>query len=184
MAKVKDTDGVEKGSSAAGGSQSSYLTTLPALLARSDLKFSALRNSDAVQALMTSLDSNARSLYRRLQEQPMTSLMGNMYEALEFVRRSGYALVLDLPTAEYYIGREPCDLALVATFLEGRTYALATRKGDPLLGEMNRALETLKGQKSLWQRMRSTWWEPQCPGVTVEGAAGVEEGKSKGNASL
>lgn len=138
------------------------------LLSRSDIMFAALRESDTVRALMTSSDPTLRSLYRRLLQQNTPAFMANMYEALEYVRREGFALLLDSGMADYHIGREPCDLRRITTFPGERHYALAARKEDPIIGELNRAIESLKSQGGSWLQLKRNWWQSQCPGITFE----------------
>ena len=79
------------------------------------------------------------------------------------MRRGRYALILDSLEANYHTGRKPCDLVAIATIPVGRHYGFAARKGDHLLGEVNRSLEMLKSRTAEWRARHRKWWNSECP---------------------
>ena len=59
---------------------------------------------------------------------------------LDRVRREKYGLVLDATTAKFFASQEPCDLTTSGSWPTGKHYAFATRKGSPLLQEINNVI--------------------------------------------
>ena len=145
------------------GSRPTNTETLPQLLQHRDVIFAVIRDSDAADTLQRSTEPDVQSLWRRLSEQNNESFLGNIYEGLEYVRRGRYALILDSLEANYHTGRKPCDLVAIATIPVGRHYGFAARKGDHLLGEVNRSLEMLKSRTAEWRARHRKWWNSECP---------------------
>ena len=63
-----------------------------------------------------------------------------LHTGLDRVRREKYGLVLDATTAKFFASQEPCDLNTSESWATGKHYAFATRKGSPLLGEINNVI--------------------------------------------
>lgn len=153
------------------------ITSLSQLL-QTDYIIGVVKDSASEAALRSSSDPIYKAVWRRiLNNRSQSSLVNNLQEGLDRVKRERFALILESPMAEYQATRSPCDLYASEPFLDVLYYSFALQKGDEAKDfrqSFNRELAGLKASDEM-QTLYLKWWRDQCFGSHLTEASEYSE---------
>ncbi len=88
----------------------------------------------------------------------VTTFNTNSEVFLELKNKGVDAVIIDKPVAAYYLTKEGKDAGkLVGETMEAESYGIAVKKNSPLLGDLNKALASLKS-KGEYQKIYEKWF--------------------------
>lgn len=112
-------------------------------------------------------------LSKQMHQHPQLLTKTN-FQGIQRVRaaQGPYAFILPKHIAEFYAGREPCDLIFVDNFLNEHYFALAVPKDSPHLTKINTALARLE-QRGVLDKLYKQWWtnRRQCDKIAYMSAS-------------
>ena len=146
--------------------------SLEDLVEQSEIKYGTLYTGIFVRLFQMSNNSVLSQIWRNMEQfrrQGYDVLMSSNELGIEKTRSERYAYILPSTIADYVVNRAPCDLTTVDRFLRTRGYGFAVkRQQDPLLAELNIALDSLEAEGYL-DRLYHKWW--RLKGDCFNGAA-------------
>jgi hypothetical protein len=77
-------------------------------------------------------------------------------EAIDRVRKGGYAYLMESSTIEYEIKRK-CDLIQIGTWLDNKGYGIATPPDSPYRTPISNAIVVLQDRGILYE-LKQKWW--------------------------
>ena len=142
------------------------ITSLSQLL-QTDYVIGVVKDSASEIVLRSSSDPVYKAVWRRiLNNRSQSSLVNNLQEGLDRVKRERFALILESPMAEFQATRSPCELYASEPFLDVLYYSFALQKGaeaKEFRESFNRELAGLKASDEM-QTLYLKWWRDQCFG--------------------
>ena len=133
----------------------------PEDLLQSDVIYGLVDGSILQRVMRTAEDPLLRGMWARMQNFWPTAFVQSVQEGIERTRRQNYGFIVDTPLAEYLIGQQPCDLYAIEPFLSTRRYAIAMRRNDPLIAEINGQLR-LMHEREIMSEFYLKWWRSSC----------------------
>ena len=178
LRKIPDYSSTEPGKSTSNqqasskSSPSHTVMSLADLINQSEIQYGTLDTGIFVRLFQMSNNTLLSQVWRnidRFSRQGYDVLMPTNEQGIEKTRRERYAYILPSTIADYVVNRAPCDLTTVDRFLSTRGYGFALkRREDPLLAELNIALDSLDAERFL-DRLYHKWW--RLKGDCYNGAA-------------
>ncbi|OTF78230.1 kainate-selective ionotropic glutamate receptor-like protein [Euroglyphus maynei] len=89
-------------------------------------------------------------------------------DAIERVRKGGYAYLAESSTIEYLIQRR-CDLIQVGNWLDNKGYGIATPPDSPYRTPISNAITVLQDRGTLYQ-LKKRWWVEKGGGLCTDDA--------------
>lgn len=87
-------------------------------------------------------------------------------DAIERVRKGGYAYLAESSTIEYLIQRR-CDLIQVGNWLDNKGYGIATPPDSPYRTPISNAITVLQDRGTLYQ-LKKRWWVEKGGGLCTD----------------
>ncbi|OQR69229.1 glutamate receptor, partial [Tropilaelaps mercedesae] len=102
---------------------------------------------------------NYKQLYAKLDKD---AAVRNLTEAIQRVKNEEFALFLETPYIEYFVGRD-CSLQQIEGTVGSVSYGIAMSQGSSLQKYLSAGVLSLRREGSL-QVMRAKWWNEQHAG--------------------
>ena len=148
------------------------LVSLEDLVDQTEIKYGTLNTGIFVRLFQMSNHTVLSQVWRNMEKfkrQGYDVMTPTNELGIEKTRNERYAYILPNTIADYVVNRAPCDLTAVDQFLRTRGYGFAVKnREDPLLAELNIALDSLDAEGYL-KRLYHKWW--RLKGDCFKGAA-------------
>lgn len=129
------------------------------------IQYGCKRGGSTYEFFQNSNHSTFQRMFNYMEANPEVYI-NRLDDAIERVRKGGYAYLAESSTIEYLIQRQ-CDLTQVGTWLDNKGYGLATPQDSPYRTPISNAIVVLQDRGILY-KLKKKWWEEkgggQCPG--------------------
>ncbi|KAH9512129.1 hypothetical protein DERF_010527 [Dermatophagoides farinae] len=117
-------------------------------------EFFAQSNNTIYQRMFNTMESNPEVYINKVTD------------AIERVRKGGYAYLAESSTIEYLIQRR-CDLIQVGNWLDNKGYGIATPPESPYRTPISNAITVLQDRGTLYQ-LKKRWWVEKGGGLCTD----------------
>ncbi|KAJ6219803.1 hypothetical protein RDWZM_005615 [Blomia tropicalis] len=113
-------------------------------------------NHTTYQRMFNTMESNQEVYIKKLED------------AIERVRKGGYAYLAESSTIDYLVERQ-CDLYQVGTWLDNKGYGIATPPDSPYRTPISNAIVVLQDEGQLYE-LKKRWWVDYGGGLCADDA--------------
>lgn len=148
------------------------VTEISELASQDVIKYGVVRDGETENFFRVSTNPQYQKIWETMSNNP-SDLVSTVEEGVQRVRDGDgkYAFIMEGVTADYWSNMLPCNLRVVGNAtINPVSYGFVLRKNNPLLGEMNRGLATLK-EAGVIEQHRAKWWNGHCSAAYGPSAA-------------
>lgn len=130
------------------------------------IQYGCKRGGSTYEFFQNSNHSTYQRMFNTMESNPEVYI-NKMDDAIERVRKGGYAYLAESSTIEYLVQRQ-CDVYQVGTWLDNKGYGIATPADSPYRTPISNAIVVLQDRGLLYD-LKKKWWVEKGGGLCVEG---------------
>lgn len=140
------------------------------LVKQTAIQYGCKRSGSTHEFFKNSNHTIYQRMYNTMEMNPEVYI-NDIYDAIERIRKGGYAYLAESSTIEYLVQRN-CDLIQVGFWLDNKGYGIATPTDSPYRTPISNAIVVLQ-DKGILYSLKKKWWEEKgrCTVVSSSKAA-------------
>ncbi|KPM09535.1 kainate-selective ionotropic glutamate receptor-like protein 3 [Sarcoptes scabiei] len=143
------------------------ISSVEDLAKQTSILYGCRKGGSTHEFFANSNNSFYQRMYNTMEANPEVYI-NKITDAIERVRKGGYAYLAESSTIEYLIQRR-CDLIQIGNWLDNKGYGIATPPDSPYRTPISNAITVLQDRGILYQ-LKKRWWVEKGGGLCTEDA--------------